>query len=56
MPLPLAFDLEKSSNMVGARLIKLALAADRYGPAVSQKVLAKSGIFGMVNARPDART
>ncbi len=55
--LPLAFDLEKSSDMVGARRMaqprrahptsKLALVAYWYGPAVcvAQNILAQSGIF-----------
>jgi hypothetical protein len=64
--LPLAFDLEKSPDIVGARLTARATRAhptsswhwSRIGMGLlcAQKVLATSGILRIVNARPGART
>jgi hypothetical protein len=64
--LPLAFDLEKSPDIVGARLTARATRAhptsslhwSRIGMGLlcAQKVFATSGILRMVDARPGART
>ena len=65
--LPLAFDLEKSSDVMGCEAhdarkvcpsnLKLILVAEWPGLLGAQKTIAKSGVFGLlVRAHPDART